>query len=114
MTKHEAPSEPVTHSDYDRTSEEKLRYARSATGWGILVFAAVAIVPSVYDGLHNGAWVSRATILCSVCLVVNLFVYRRYTVRLGNIALLANASNQSSEPTPASGTSRAGHDPRLS
>ena len=51
MTKHEAPSEPVTHSDYDKTSEEKLRYARSATGWGILVFAAAAIVPSVYDGL---------------------------------------------------------------
>jgi hypothetical protein len=112
MKRPEVLSEHARFMGYDNSTSEKLRYARSATGWCLVIFAIATILPSIFYGRRGGLWISRATILCAVCFVVNLLVYRRYTMSLRKLASLEYALNHSSHPTPASVTPDAGQSPR--
>jgi hypothetical protein len=70
---------------YEVNREEKLKDARSGIGWVIVLLAAVTAIPSIYDGLRNGVWISSATVSCAVLLVGNLLVYRSFTRRLDKL-----------------------------
>ncbi len=112
VTKHAALSEPGHQTNYDEAPEEKLRHARTVTGWSALIYAIMAVVPAIFYGLRFNRWITLASALCIVCCILHVLMYRRYSVRLQKLAPVGDAPNHLSDPDPPSGTSSAGQHPR--
>ena len=78
MSKHDTLTEYFrrarTDAGFRAHLMENARYMKSASGWGALVFAILAVGPAVFDGLRYGVWISStcifSTISCAFCVLV--------------------------------------------
>jgi len=91
---------------------ENARGVRSASGWGVIVFAVLAVIPSVYDGLRGGNWISSTSIIAILFCALSLHFYDKFGDRIAMLTSMNDVPNHSTEPTSASGTSAAEHPPR--
>jgi hypothetical protein len=96
-----ASSSDQSDTAYNVNREKKLIEARSEMGWMIVFIAAVTVIPSIYDGLRHGVWISRATVSCAALLVGYLLVYRSFSRRLNKLKELGIALDQRVDVTGA-------------
>ena len=112
-----------TFRDYFRRarydSEASAQLVRTASGsrklfgWLAVVFVVLSAWQIGYQLFRGDGWLSRPVLIDILCLVINLLVYEKLGERIIALEVLAESPNQqSSQPTPASGTSRTEHDPR--
>src|SRR5271165_7067819 len=91
---------------------ENARSVRSFNGWAALVFAVLAIGPSVYNMLRGGAWVERTPGVCAVGCLIGVLTFQRFGDRIAMLSSLNDEPNYSPDPRPASVTPPAGQPPR--
>jgi predicted Co/Zn/Cd cation transporter (cation efflux family) len=86
---------------YNANRARKLMEARSGIGWVIVLIAAITVVPSIYDGIRHGVWISSATFSGAVLVAGNLLVYWQLTRRLSKLKELEGALDHRANPMDA-------------
>src|ERR1035438_3109863 len=81
---------------------ENARSVRSFNGWAALVFAVLAIGPSVYNMLRGGVWLERTPGVCAVGCLIGVLTFQRFGDRIAMLSSLDDMPNHSSDPTPSS------------
>jgi hypothetical protein len=73
---------------------ENARYSRSAMGWVALVFAALGIGLSTYEGLHGREWMPPTSMFCAVSCVINVLIYDKFGDRIAILSSMDDAPGQ--------------------
>src|ERR1035438_10768994 len=90
MSKNETLKDYLRRARKDATFRahllENARSVRSFNGWAALVFAVLAIGPSVYNMLRGGVWLERTPGVCAVgCLIGVLTRSEEHTSELQSL-----------------------------
>jgi hypothetical protein len=90
---------------------ENARYSRSFFGWITFVFAVLAFGMTVYDLLHDGVWMSRASILCTFGFTINWLIYDKFGDRVAMYASMDELASPSLDRPPMPATPPASREP---
>jgi len=106
MSKNETLKDYLRRARKDATFRahllENARSVRSFNGWAALVFAVLAIGPSVYNMLRGGVWLERTPGVCAVGCLIGVLTFQRFGDRIAMLSSLDDMPNHSSDPTPSS------------
>jgi hypothetical protein len=83
---------------------ENARYMKSASGWGALVFAILAVGPAVFDGLRYGVWISSTCIFSTISCAFCVLVREQFGDRVAMLMSMDEVPNQLPDPTSPSVT----------
>jgi hypothetical protein len=112
MSKHDTLTDYLRRARTDAGFRAHLldnaRYTKSAFGWSAFFFAALAVGPSVYDGLRYGMWTSSTSILAAVSCAFSLLIYDKFGDRIAMLTSMDDVPNQLPDPTSPSVTPPAG------
>jgi len=116
MTNHESLRDHLRRARHDPGVRahllENARYSRSVFRWVVVLFAILACWQTGYQYWREGVWISRTSIFYTFSFIVNWLIYEKFSDRVSMLESMDDVPNHVPDPTFASGTSRAGHEPR--
>jgi hypothetical protein len=117
MSNHETLKESIKRATTDSGFRAHLlanaKYTRSFCGWILVIFGALGLWELGDELWRNSPWLSRGLVLDLFCFAINLLVYDKFSDRVAVLGAIDKVSNQSTDPTLASGTPAAAQPARL-